>query len=306
MPDEQERLVTHCNNLSQLRSSAKKSLDLIPAVLDSIEPVKILLSTIFQRLELRGKKFSMFSAASKEKLQELWSEFSDVDPSLEYDGVYRQSALKELPALTTFLDHCCHSRRYSFSSKKCGELSCTICRPVRNMNVFKDIHHLPDPVVGEDGHYSPFKDVIGTETEENCPSTQVRRGKQKTLPFSASVQHVKNVNIMVQCEECLMWRLLYSKHKLSTRERSTLQGVLDDVTYSCGSQLQELELGGNLAEVYVRDVRCHDLIERLYYSTGQYDDICIHCGVEDNLTTKEGCYPQCADCLCKEPILKRK
>ena len=36
----------------------------------------------------------------------------------------------------------------------------------------------------------------------------------------------------------------YSKHKLSTHERSTLQGVLDDVTYSCGSQLQELELGG--------------------------------------------------------------
>ena len=82
------------------------------------------------------------------------------------------------------------------------------------MNVFKDIHHLPDPVVEEDGHYSPFKDVIGTETEENCPSTQVRRGKQKTLPFSASVQHVKNVNIMVQCAECLMWHLLYSNHKL--------------------------------------------------------------------------------------------
>ena len=54
---------------------------------------------------------------------------------------------------------------------------------------------------------------------------------------------------MVQCEECLLWHLLYSKHKLSIRERSTLKGVLDDVTYSCGCQLQELELCGNLAEV---------------------------------------------------------
>ena len=106
MPDEQQLLVTHCNNLSQLCSAAKKSPDLIPAVLDSIEPVKVLLSTVFQRLELCGKKFSMFSAASKEKLQELWYELSDVDLSLEYDVVYCQSALKELPALTTFLDHC--------------------------------------------------------------------------------------------------------------------------------------------------------------------------------------------------------
>ena len=114
--------LTHCNNLSQLRSAAKKSPDLIPAVLDSIEPVKVLLSTVFQRLELCGKKFSMFSAASKEKLQELWYELSDVDPSLEYDVVYCQNALKELPALTTFLDHCCHSRRYSFSIKKFGRV----------------------------------------------------------------------------------------------------------------------------------------------------------------------------------------
>ena len=86
---------------------------------------------------------------------------------------------------------------------------------------------------------------------------------------------------MVQCEEYLMTCLLYSKHKLSTHERSTLQGVLDDVTYSSVSQLQELKLGGggggggNLAKVNVRDVRCHDPIERLHYSTGQYDHICI-------------------------------
>ena len=65
-----------------------------------------------------------------------------------------------------------------------------------------------------------------------------------------------------------MWRLLYSKHKLCSCERITLQGILDDVTYSCGSQLQELD-SGNLAEVYV--------IEKLYYSTGQYKCICIHC-----------------------------
>ena len=93
---------------------------------------------------------------------------------------------------------------------------------------------------------------------------------------------------------------MVSKHTLSTHERLTLQGVLDDVTYSSGSKLQELKLGGNLAEVYVRDVCCHDPIKRLYYSTGKFMTIFSHCGVEENLTTKEGSYPQCAECLSKD------
>ncbi len=55
-----------------------------------------------------------------------------------------------------------------------------------------------------------------------------------------------------------MWRLLYSKHKLSKSERSALQVVLDDLSYSCGAQLQDLELSGNLSEVYVRDMHCYN------------------------------------------------
>lgn len=104
MPDQQEALATHCNNISQLRSTAKKYPDLVLAVLDSIEPVKVLLSGIFQRLELHGKKFFMFPAASEENLQELWSELEAVDSSLEFGKVYRQSVLNDLPALSTFLD----------------------------------------------------------------------------------------------------------------------------------------------------------------------------------------------------------
>lgn len=61
MTDEQEALASHCNNLSQLCAAAKKHPDLVSAVLDSIEPVKILLSTIFQRFEVHGKKFHVFS-----------------------------------------------------------------------------------------------------------------------------------------------------------------------------------------------------------------------------------------------------
>lgn len=240
----------------------------------------------------------------------IWSQLNSVDTTLQYGKVYRAASMQDLVELNTFLSHCCHSRHYSFSIKKCGEDSCTICRPVHMpLELFRDVHHLPDPVPGEEGHYTPFSDVYGTSTtEQHRPSLQARKGRQKTLPFSGSVQHVKNVDVMVQCEECLMWRLLYCKHKLSASARKSLQRALDDVTYTCGAQLQDLQLGDRFAEVFVRQIRCSDLVEKLYYSVGKYQPVCIHCCSEDSLTNAADCYPQCPECVAagKEPIKKRK
>ena len=101
----------------------------------------------------------MFTAASEDRLRNFWSELEAVDSSLKYGGVYRKPQLKELAGLNAFMQHCCQSRHYSFSIKKCGEASCEICRTVRMpMETFNKIHHLPDQVPGSDGHYSPFSE----------------------------------------------------------------------------------------------------------------------------------------------------
>ena len=116
------------------------------------------------------------------------------------------------------------------------------------------MHALPDPVPGEDGHYKSFKDLLGTKTDEqHRPSLQRKPRRKKTLPFSASVQHVKNVDLMLQCDECGMWRLLYSKLKLTKKERADLEVALEDVSFSCGASLQDLQLPGRLDNVYARD-----------------------------------------------------
>ena len=111
---------------------------------------------------------------------------------------------------------------------------------------------------------------------------------------------------MVQCEECQMWRLIYSKYKLTKVERETLQNTLDNVVYTCGAQLQDLGLSDRLREVYARDISCYEPIERLYYSVGTYQPICIHCASEEALNEEDDCYPQCSECSEKEPIKKRK
>ena len=158
----------------------------------------------------------------------------------------------------------------------------------------------------EDGHYKPFDSVYGTDTsEEHRPSLQKRPNRQKTLPFVASVQHARNTNLMVQCEECEMWRLVYSKYKLNKSEKSSLQSVFEDFTYTCGASLSDLDLSGRLQDVVVRDLRCYDPLEKLYYSLN-HDPICIYCCSERSLHSPESCYPQCTDCNDKPNIKKRQ
>ena len=102
-----------------------------------------------------------------------------------------------------------------------------------------------------------------------------------------------------------MWRLLYSKHKLSATDRKVLRQALDNVTYTCGAQIGDLELGERFADVYARQISCNEPVERLYYSS-KHEPICIYCSSEENLVEKDGIYPQCRECDDKDPIKKRK
>ena len=108
------------------------------------------------------------------------------------------------------------------------------------------MHHIPFPVLGDDGHYLPFAEVITSEkgnTEENRPSykgpTQPlpKRVKRK-LPYYASVKHTKNVELMLQCSECELWRLIFSKYKLKKEERDQLEVLLSNFMYACGTTLK--------------------------------------------------------------------
>ena len=51
---------------------------------------------------------------------------------------------------------------------------------------------------------------------------------------------------IVQCDECDKWCLLFSKRKLSARERTQLQGTIEDVSYSCGATIDDLILPDTL------------------------------------------------------------
>ena len=103
----------------------------------------------------------------------------------------------------------------------------------------------------DDGHYKPFNDIHDTNTlEEYRPSLQ--RSGNHYHSIYASVQHVKNSGMML-CEECGMWWLIYATRKLLASEKQLLGLTLDDLSFSCGSPLQEAELPQELLSVV--DVR---------------------------------------------------
>ena len=64
------------------------------------------------------------------------------------------------------------------------------------------------------------------------------------------------------------------------QEVSDLQSILDDISYTCGTTFDDLELPGRLTNVFVKDHNCADSIEKLYYSCG-FEPICVHCASEE-------------------------
>ena len=303
MPDEFESEVSKCNNLSELRSIASRNTGIKEAVHNSLSPVKALLCSIFVRLKLHENFIECFEAASERELSEFWTAVIAMDATLQEGGQYRKEDLPLHKSLNEFILHCCQSSQYTFDILKCGSAVCNICKPFHlPPEIFHKLRHIPHPTLGEDGHYKPFSDIYGTVTSDACPSFNSNKEKSNSLPFYGTLQHVKNSQLVIQCNECGMWRLIFSKYKLKSQDIQELQLLLDDYTYSCGSQLSELHLPDKFENVEIRRHSCHDIIEKLYYSA-KYEPICVYCGTITSFTDNKY-YPQCVDCREKPPVRK--
>ena len=154
--------------------------------------------------------------------------------------------------LQEFLEHCYTTRHYFFSIKKCGESTCTICRPpCCSPEDFEQLHRLPDSIPDEDLHYKSFEELYGTQTtEDHRPSFKNAKTKTKkgmtttkakhTMPFCPSAIRAKNVGITVSCVECEKPRLLFCAKKLSEKDRKMLQGFLDTIFFTCGMSFHNI------------------------------------------------------------------
>ena len=61
------------------------------------------------------------------------------------------------------------------------------------------------------------------------------------FPRCISVQHAKNSGMMLCCNECGMWRLIYASQKLKAQEKQLLEHALGGLCFSCRSLLYRMQ-----------------------------------------------------------------
>ena len=97
-----EAEVKKYNSLATLRDAARKVVDFKTTALNSIAHVKSLLVMLLDHLELKGKKFCIFSAASEDDLDLMWREVQKVDSTLVKDKSLTKKSLPSKPGLVSF------------------------------------------------------------------------------------------------------------------------------------------------------------------------------------------------------------
>lgn len=105
MLGELEKTIEGCKNMKAIRAAAVAHPEVQEALKDSLEPVKLLVCSLFQRLKLKDKPFSVFTSATSSEMDTLASFLAQIQPTS-----CAMSDLAKLPDLKQFLDHCCQIR----------------------------------------------------------------------------------------------------------------------------------------------------------------------------------------------------
>lgn len=168
---------------------------------------------------------------------------------------------------------------------------------------FKELCFFPDPVMGPDEHYLPVTEMyMALKQTAAIVHPRFRERNSKCVGIE---QHVRNAGVVVQRNEYNKWGLLLSKRKLSAKERAQLQGIIQDISYSCGATLDDLMMLESLVGIGIKNHSCCGSTEKLYYPVYGYNDpIRIHCGSSANLKSSEVFYPYCCECASSERINK--
>ena len=292
-----------CNSMSQLRKVAERVTTIIGIVQDSLSPVKILLNSIMTRLMLKETPFQTYTSATVPEIEEFWMSILELESTLTITEKLNKNNVDKYHNLCAFIQHCCSSSHYSFDILKCGSAECQFCsKPRLPMDVLVTLQHLPHPTPGKDNHYKMFSEVYGTKTsEEHQPSLSAKNPKKLSL----LLQVFNMLKTLISWSCVMSARCGAYQVKLYKEQREYLQSQLEHYSFTCGSDLSNMENTlQNFPFCVCRSLHCFDLIERLYYSAG-YAPICIYCA--NDVSTNPGThYTQLQSCIDKNCTLVKK
>ena len=71
-----ECLLSSCNNMNSIRASLKE------AIAYSLEPIHVLLDSLFVKLKIKEHPFGIFHSASSQEMDAVWNAVLEIDSSL--------------------------------------------------------------------------------------------------------------------------------------------------------------------------------------------------------------------------------
>ena len=116
-----------------------------------------------------------------------------------------------------------------------------------------DLRESTDALWAIDDHHHATKALITTDQKFQS----IESDRLLTCLEVLCLECVKNIDIIPQCEGCLMWRLLYSKHKLS---KGVLQVALDDIFMWCSMIITRAKNCVASLVMFTSDVHCYEHI----------------------------------------------
>ncbi|CAG8705455.1 28130_t:CDS:2, partial [Racocetra persica] len=182
----QRSMVAQESNLAAADHDFTK-LSLIPSVIFFISiPNEI--SGRTEWLRLKNNKFKYYSPASQDAITEVFESIFRIDPTLKIKKTI-QKQIYQYPTLIGFIDTHCQTHAYSFQVKKCNNISCLYCKPIRlPIHKFNMLSFLPDPIPSKDNidHYAAFQNIYGTKTTEEYRPTYMQ-SQEKSEPIPKSI-----------------------------------------------------------------------------------------------------------------------
>ena len=89
-----EKAISSGGSVQEVRAEFKTHPSLKEAVTESVEPVKVLLHTLFSRLKLKDKPILSFASASDNDWQEFSRALHIIDPDLDGTNPTRKDLVK--------------------------------------------------------------------------------------------------------------------------------------------------------------------------------------------------------------------
>ena len=165
----------------------------------------------------------------------------------------------------------CKVSHYVVQIRKCKDPSCCSA-PVLSE---AEMMWLQDPVKDESGeHFKVYEEVNGTETTEADRPSLNDKQKKKAQKKPGETRTVE--------VECRKPRVIYSRHRLTERQQTSVAVAMSEFDYTYGSVLLPPENPMYNNKIMCRsELTCETPVDLQHYTSGlELIDLCVHCATE--------------------------